>query len=376
MKVRQGRPTIAEIDRSALRWNLKQVQRRVKNGVPLMAVVKADAYGHGIAEVARVLEKEGVKAFGVATVEEGVAIRDAGVVHPEVLVLGGFVTDQVEPIFHHRLTPVVCDLEMAKILAQRLRGSMRALPVHIKADTGLGRLGVPLAQMPVFLDEMRKIERLKIVGLCSHLGSAVELATPWIERQVQAFIRAGELCAIHGSPVRLRHLANSVATLGRPDLHFEMVRPGIALYGLLPNGGSDPAIELRPAMRLRTRVLQLRRLPPGSGIGYDQTFVTERDSLIATLPIGYADGYARALSNRGEVLVRGHRARVVGRISMDLTMIDVTEVPGVALGDEVVLWGKQGDGEIRVDEVAAWAETISYELLTTVGRRIPRVYVN
>ena len=376
MKVRQGRPTIAEIDRSALRWNLGQAQRRVKNGVPLMAVVKADAYGHGIAEVARVLEKEGVKAFGVATVEEGVAIRDAGVVHPEVLVLGGFVTDQVEPIFHHRLTPVVCDLEMAKTLAQRLRGSMRALPVHIKADTGLGRLGVPLAQMPVFLDEMRKIERLKIVGLCSHLGSAVELATPWIERQVQAFIRAGELCAIHGSPVRLRHLANSVATLGRPDLHFEMVRPGIALYGLLPNGGSDPSIELRPAMRLRTRVLQLRRLPPGSGIGYDQTFVTERDSLIATLPIGYADGYARALSNRGEVLVRGHRARVVGRISMDLTMIEVTEVPGVALGDEVVLWGKQGDGEIRVDEVAAWAETISYELLTTVGRRIPRVYVN
>jgi alanine racemase len=218
------------------------VQRRVKNGVPLMAVVKADAYGHGIAEVARVLEKEGVKAFGVATVEEGVAIRDAGVVHPEVLVLGGFVTDQVEPIFHHRLTPVVCDLEMAKILAQRLRGSMRALPVHIKADTGLGRLGVPLAQMPVFLDEMRKIERLKIVGLCSHLGSAVDLATPWIERQIQAFIRAGELCAIHGSPVRLRHLANSAATLGRPDLHFEMVRPGIALYGLLPNGGSDPAI--------------------------------------------------------------------------------------------------------------------------------------
>jgi alanine racemase len=376
MKVRQGRPTIAEIDRSALRWNLGQVQRRVKNGLPLMAVVKADAYGHGIAEVARVLEKEGVKAFGVATVEEGVAIRDGGVVHPEVLVLGGFVTDQVEPIFHHRLTPVVCDLEMAKILAQRLRGSMRALPVHVKADTGLGRLGVPLGQMPVFLDEMRKIERLKIVGLCSHLGSAVDLATPWVERQVQAFIRAGELCAIHGSPVRLRHLANSLATLTRPDLHFEMVRPGLALYGLLPNGGSDPAIELRPAMRLRTRVLQLRRLPPGYGVGYDQTFVTERDSLIATLPIGYADGYARALSNRGEVLVRGRRARVVGRISMDLTMIDVTEVPGVELGDEVVLWGKQGEGEIRVDEVAAWAETISYELLTTVGRRIPRVYVN
>ena len=376
MNIRQGRPTVAEIDRAALRWNIGQIQRRLKNGVALMAVVKADAYGHGIAEVARVLEKEGVKAFGVATVEEGVAIREGGVVHPEVLVLGGFVTDQVEPIFHHRLTPLVCDLEMAKILAQRLRGSMRALPVHVKVDTGLGRLGVTLRALPAFLDDMRKIDRLKIVGLCSHLGSAVDLTTPRIERQVQAFVRAGELCAIHGSPVKLRHLANSLATVTRPDLHFEMVRPGLALYGMLPDGVSDPTVELRPTMRLRTRVLQLRRLPEGSGVGYDQTFVTERESLIATLPIGYADGYTRALSNRGEVLVRGRRARVVGRVSMDLTMIDVTEVPGVETGDEVVLWGRQDGAEIRVGEVAEWAQTISYELLTTVGRRVPRVYVN
>lgn len=376
MNIRQGRPTVAEIDRAALRWNIGQIQRRVKNGVALMAVVKADGYGHGIAEVARVLEKEGVKAFGVATVEEGVAIREGGVVHPEVLVLGGFVTDQVEPIFHHRLTPLVCDLEMAKILAQRLRGSMRALPVHVKVDTGLGRLGVTLRALPAFLDDMRKIDRLKIVGLCSHLGSAVDLTTPRIERQLQAFVRAGELCAIHGSPVKLRHLANSLATVTRPDLHFEMVRPGLALYGMLPDGVSDPTLELRPTMRLRTRVLQLRRLPEGSGVGYDQTFVTERESLIATLPIGYADGYARALSNRGEVLVRGRRARVVGRVSMDLTMIDVTEVPGVETGDEVVLWGRQDGAEIRVGEAAEWAQTISYELLTTVGRRVPRVYVN
>jgi len=376
MKVRQGRPTIAEIDRAALRWNLAQVQKRVKNGSGLAAVVKADAYGHGIAEVARVLEKEGVRSFGVATVEEGVAIRDAGVVHPEVLVLAGFVADQVDQIFHHRLTPVVCDLDMAKVLAQRLRGSMRALAVHVKADTGLGRLGVPLGDMPYFLDEMRKIERLKIVALCSHLGSAVDLTTPAIEVQKAAFIRASELCAIHGSPVKLRHLANSAATLTRPDLHFEMVRPGLALYGHFPDGAAEGPVELRPAMRLRTRILQLRRLPAGYGIGYDQTHVTERASRIATLPIGYADGYPRALSNRAHVLVHGQRAPVVGRVSMDLTMVDVTDVPDARIGDEVVLWGKQGDGEIRVDEVAAWADTISYELLTTVGRRIPRVYVN
>ncbi len=376
MKVRQGRPTVAEIDRSALRWNVAQVRSRVRDDVTVMAMVKADAYGHGIAEVSRVLEKEGVKAFGVSTVEEGAAIREAGVVHPEVLAMGGFVADQVEPIFHNRLTPVVCDLEMAKILAQRLRGTMRAQPVHVKADTGFSRLGVQLREMPAFLDEMKKIERLKIVGVCSHLGSAGNVSGDWIEQQGRAFVRASELCAIHGSPVKIRHLANSMATLTRPDFHFEIVRPGLVLYGIYPLGAAEHPVELRPAMRLRTRVLQVRRLLAGEAVGYDQTFVAERETRIATLPIGYADGYPRALSNRGLVLVRGKLAPIVGRVCMDLTMVDVTDVDGVEAGDEVVLWGKQEDAELRVDEVAEWAGTIAYELLTTVGKRIPRVYIN
>ena len=376
MKVRPGRPTVAEIDRAALRANFAEVRKCVKDDVTVLAVLKADAYGHGIGEVARVLEKEGAKVFGVATVEEGVTIRETGVVHPEVLVLAGFVGDQVEQIFHNRLTPVICDLEMARILAQRLRGSMRSQPVHVKADTGLGRLGVPLADLPEFLDEMKKIERLKIVGVCSHLGSAVRVEGPWIDRQRQAFIRAGELCAIHGSPVKIRHLANSMAVLTRPDLHFEMVRPGLALYGVFPDGTRASPVPLRPAMKLKTKILQLRKLPAGYGIGYDQTFVTERESLVATLPIGYADGYPRTLSNCGRVLVRSQRAPVVGYVSMDLTVVDVTDVPGVERGDEVVLWGKQGEAEIRVEEVAEWAVTIPYELLTNVGERVSRVYVN
>ncbi|MGH7898023.1 MAG: alanine racemase [Candidatus Binatia bacterium] len=376
MKFRPGRPTVAEIDRAALRSNFAEVRKHVKPEVAIVAVLKADAYGHGIGEVAQVLEKAGAKLFGVATVEEGVAIREAGVVHAEVLVLSGFVADQVEQIFHNRLTPVVCDIEMARILAQRLRGSMRAQPVHVKADTGLGRLGVPLAEMPVFLDELKKIERLRVVGVCSHLGSATKVDGPAIERQVQAFIRAGELCAIHGSPVKIRHLANSAAVLARPDLQFEMVRPGLILYGLYPDGAGNGALTLRPAMRLRTRILQLRKFPAGTSIGYDQTFVTSQETLVATLPIGYADGYPRGLSNCGQVLVRGQRAPVIGRVSMDLTMIDVTGVPGVERGDEVVLWGKQGEAEIRVDEVAERAATISYQLLTTVGGRVPRVYIN
>ena len=375
MKVRSGRPTVAEIDRSALRWNLAQLRSRIPERVALMAVVKADAYGHGIAEVARVLEKEGVKSFGVATAEEGASIRDAGVVDPDVFVLAGFANDDVEQILHHRLTPFVADLEMARMLARGLRRPIGSHPVHVKTDTGLGRLGVTLREMPAFLDEMKKIEQLQIVGVCSHLGSAANVASELVDRQVRALVRAGELCAIHGSPVRIRHIANSMATITRPDLHFEMVRPGLALYGLL-SATISPPIELRAAMRLRTRVIGLRRLPPGHGVSYDQTFVTVRDSLIATLPIGYADGYRRALSNRGYVLVRGRRAPVVGRVCMDLTMIDVTDIEGVGLGDDVVLWGKQDDAEIPIDEVAEWADTISYELLCSVGRRIPRVYVN
>ncbi|HEY5611943.1 MAG TPA: alanine racemase, partial [Thermoanaerobaculia bacterium] len=230
MKVWKGRPTVAVIDRAALRGNFAEARKRVAGNATLLAVVKADAYGHGAPEVARILEKEGARAFGVATVEEGVQIRDAGVIHPEVLVLGGFVADQVEEIFRHRLTPMVLDLEMARVLDQRVRGSTRTVSVHLKVDTGLGRLGVPLGDLPAFLTEMKKLDRLKIVAVCSHLESAVRVAGPEIDRQIGAFARAVELLAIHGSPVKLRHVANSSALMLRPDLHFEMVRPGIILY--------------------------------------------------------------------------------------------------------------------------------------------------
>jgi alanine racemase len=271
---------------------------------------------------------------------------------------------------------VILDIEMARLLAQRLRGSTRAVPVHVKVDTGLGRLGVAVRDLPDFLTEMRRLDRLKIVGLCSHLGSAVRVVGPEIDKQIELFARAGELLAIHGSPARVRHIANSSALMLRPDLHYDMVRPGLVLYGLFPDGSSEGPMSLRPAMTLKTTVLQLRRLPTGHGVSYNQTFVTKRETLVATLPIGYADGYSRRLSNRGEVLVRGRRARIVGAVCMDTTMVDVTDVPGVERGDEVVLWGRQGDAEIRIDEVAAWAETISYEILTTIGRRIPRIYTH
>jgi len=376
MKIRKSRPTVAVIDRAALRSNLAELRRRIDPRVTILAVVKADAYGHGAAEVARVLEREGVRSFGVATVAEGVEVREAGVVHPDIVVLAGFTADQVEAIFRFRMTPVVLDIDMARLLDQRLRSSMRSVPVHVKVDTGLGRLGVPMGELTDFLREMKKLRGLQIVGLCSHLGSAVHVQGETIERQLSVFHRAEELLAIHGFPPQVRHLANSAALIARPDLHFDLVRPGLALYGIYPGGPPEGPHPLRPAMTLRTIVLQLRRLPAGHGIGYDQTFVTTRDSLIATLPIGYADGYPRRLSNRAEVLIRGERAPVVGRVSMDTTMVDVTDIEGVERNDEVVMWGQQGSAEILVDEVAAWAETIPYEILTRLGRRVQRAYVN
>lgn len=375
MRVRRGRPTVVVIDRGALRTNLAGIRALAGENTPICAVIKADAYGHGAKEVARVLEKEGVTSFGVATVDEGVEVREAGVVHPEILVLGGFVAEEVEAILRHRLSPMILGLEMANVLQERLRGAPRALPVHVKVDTGLGRLGITLPDLPDFLERLKGLRGIEVYGLASHLGSAVEVTGEKIDRQMAAFQRAFELFAIHGTPAKMRHIANSAAVLDRPDLCFDMVRPGLILYGVHP-GGRPEGSPFRPAMSFRTAVLQLRRLPEGAGIGYDQTFVTGRDCVIASLPVGYADGYPRALSNRGEVLVQGKRAPVVGRVHMDTTLVDVTDIPDVHIGDDVVLWGRQGEEEILVDEVAEWAGSIPYELLVGISRRVRRMYFN
>ncbi|MEA2627170.1 MAG: alanine racemase, partial [Candidatus Binatota bacterium] len=302
MKLRKGRPTVAEIDRAALRANYGAVRQHVPENVEVLAVVKADAYGHGGPEVARVLEREGVKQFGVATVEEGGALRGRGIVYPEVLVLCGLVAEQVDEILQYRLTPVVCDLEMARVLDHRLHGAMRRLPVHLKVDTGLGRLGVPMHELGAVLPEIAKLEHVQVAGVLTHLGSAVNVVGARVDAQLQAFERALAELERAGFGSLVRHVANSSAVLVRPDTYFDVVRPGLVLYGLFPGGAPQGPIELTPVMRLRTEVLQIRTLPAGHGIGYDRRFVTERESRIATLPVGYADGYPRSLSSTAEVL--------------------------------------------------------------------------
>lgn len=375
MSVRRGRPTVAEISVAALRRNLREVRAVIGPAVDILAVVKADGYGHGAVAAARVFVGEGAAALGVATVEEGAQLRAAGLRVP-ILLLGGCFPGQEDDVLAYDLTPAVWDLGTARALGARAAAENRRLLVHLKVDTGMSRLGVLPTEVTAVGLAMAALPGIDVEGVFSHLACAEDMSSPTVAEQVRLFATVLEdLTAVGVCPLR-QHLANSAAVMTLPAAHHSMVRPGIMLYGVAP----DPALESRagidPAMRFRTAVLQAKRVPAGTAVSYGQTFRTSRPSMLATVPVGYADGYPRILSNRAHVLVHGRRAPVVGRVCMDLTVVDVTEIDGVHTGDEVVLWGRQGDAEITCGEVAAWADTIPYELLTRVGARVPRLYAD
>jgi len=364
-----GRPTFAAIDAAALRANLAALRAVLPAHVAVLAVVKANAYGHGAALVAPIFEAAGADYLGVATIEEGVELRAAAVRKP-ILVLTGARAGDVAACHEHQLSVAVLHRDMVRELA----GSRNPTPlrVHIKIDTGMGRIGVLPAELPALLDDVRRAGRFHIDGIYSHFANADSVDHEYSDYQLRVFRQAVETLAGAGERPQCVHIANSAAVLSRPDTHFTMVRPGIILYGVppAPRLADD---SFRPAMRLVTHILELKAVPSEFSISYGQTFVTRRPSLVATLPIGYADGYSRKLSNRASVLIRGQRAPVIGAVCMDLTMVDVTKVGGAQLGDEVVLWGRQNGAEISVTEVAAWQETIAYEVLTGVGQRVPRI---
>lgn len=363
-----GRPTVACIDATALRRNYTLLRERLPRDVFILPVVKADGYGHGATLVTPVLAQAGADAFGVATVAEGIELREAGVTQP-VLVLAGALGGDVKTALAFRLSVAVVDEHMARDLAAAAR-SVR-LPVHLKLDSGMGRLGVTSEALPGFLAALRDLPQLDVEGVFSHFGDADSVASPHADHQQKVFCRQVEAVRAAGFRPRWIHLANSAASLTRPDSHWNLVRPGIVLYGAVPECARG--FEAEPVMHLRTRIWQLKAIPAGCPVSYGQTYVTRRPSRIAILPVGYADGYDRSLSNRGEVLVRERRAPIIGRVCMDLTVVDVTDVPGAVVGDEVVLWGRQGDATLSVNEVAAWQDSIPYEVLTRVGKRVPRV---
>lgn len=364
----QARPTVAEIDGRALADNFAELGRVVGPRVGVLPVVKSDAYGHGLALVGRVLRDAGAERFAVATAAEGETLR-AGGVRGAVVVLGGVYPAEYERVVEARLTPVVWDVEAAAVLAGCARAAGRVVPVHVKVDTGMSRLGVAPADARALLEALGRHDGITIEGLLTHFCNAESVGTGDTARQLARFERlVRDLEAAHLRPPVV-HAANSAATLTTPEAHFDVVRPGLALYGVYPSDAARRRARLRPVMRLVTRIVALRSLAQGETVSYGATWVAARPSRIATLPVGYADGYPRALSNCGEVVVRGARVPVAGRVCMDQSMIDVTGVPGAAVGDEVVLWG----GELPVEEVAARAGTIAYELLVRVGARVPRV---
>ncbi len=373
-----SRPTVVEIDLKALRFNLNQIRDVIKGESEILAMVKANAYGHGAGPVARELESAGVGRFGVATAEEGIELRQAGVTLP-ILILGGIYPGEFQTFLQNQLTPVVFDLATVGVLEEEARKTGRPFAVHLKIDTGMSRLGFPWQQFGSVPDAFRKVRFLRIEGIMTHLAVA-ESPRPedkaFTEEQVRRFRICVDQAQKAGISPRYLHLANSSATTVWEGARFNLVRPGLMLYGVTPTPALGSRISLKPILSWKTRIVSMNSLCAGESVSYGRTFTCAKDSLIATLPIGYADGYRRSFSNRAEVLVRGKRAKVAGIVCMDLTMIDVSEIPEIRPGDEVVLLGKQGGDEIHVFELARWAETIPYEIFCGIGKRVPRLYVN
>jgi alanine racemase len=369
-----GRPTVAEVSLGALRTNLREAVRLVGPKVKVMAVVKADAYGHGAVAASRAFLDAGAAVLGTSSVAEAVELRQVGITAP-IVVLGGAFPGDEEDVAAHDLSVAVWSEHSVRTLAAAAGRARHAVQVHIKVDTGMTRLGLDVGDVRDFGEAMRDIPNVTVAGVFSHFATADAVDAAPAQAQIACFNDAiAALGAIAVRPEHV-HLANSAAVLSQPAAHFTLVRPGIMLYGYAPAPHLASRAKLAPALRLRTAVAQVRRVPAGRPIGYGGTYVTSRPTVVATLPIGYADGLHRLASNRGWMIVRGARAPIAGRVCMDHVMLDVTDIPGVEVGDEVVVVGGQGGAHIGADELAGWCDTISYEVLTSVGKRVPRVYV-
>lgn len=372
------RPTRAEVDLAALRANLAQV-RTLAPRADVLAVVKANAYGHGAVQVAHALESQDVAMLGVALVEEGVELRNAGVKKP-ILVLGGAYEGGYDLLVDYDLVPTIFredHLEQFAAAAARAKKTVRA---HVKVDTGMGRIGLLADEVAPFAALAHKTPSVKIDGLLSHFANADLADADLTSLQIQRFRDALATFRHHGIDPSFRHLSNSAGVLDRPEvrdgLELNLVRPGIMLYGLSPAAWMKERVQLAPVLSWKTALTHVKRVARGTPVSYGSTWVAPRDSIIGTLPIGYADGYSRLYSNKGEVLVRGRRAKIAGRVCMDMTMVDLTDVPGAAVGDEVVLLGEQAEERISAEELAGLSQTIHYEVLCAVGARVPRVVVD
>ena len=381
------RPTWAEVSLGTLRQNFRTVQKHVGNAVTICAVVKADAYGHGAVECSHALESEGAQWLGVTSLDEAIPLRDAGV-RANILLMTGFWRGEENEIVRLRLTPTVWEQWQIESLDRAAASLGVGLhPVHLKVDTGMGRLGVAIEELPALLAALKAARHLVLEGFSTHLASSEIMDAPSVAEQERRFEDAQRMVREAGMDPVFVHVANTSAVISRRETWNTMVRPGIALYGYhLPFqragrevSGGTLRLPVKPVLTWKTRILSLRNFAANQPLGYGATYVTKAPARIAVLPVGYADGYNRQLSNRGRVIVREHYAPIVGRISMDLTLADVTGIPGIVVGDEVILLGSfhsaSGDG-LSVDalEHAELANSTPYEILCNISKRVPRKY--
>ncbi len=370
----EKRPTFALVNREYIRHNFGKVKESIPPDTEVLAVIKANAYGHGAFEVANVLRSCGCRMFGVAFCEEGAELRSAGI-REDIVVLGGVYSNQLKGLIDHDLTPVVYDLDTAVSLNALAKKMDRHVGVHVKVDTGMGRLGLLRHEVVPFFEKLKHLGNISVEGIMSHFSDVDEEDKAYADKQLKDFMDTIDIINGRGWKPRFVHMSNSATVIDYPQAHFNMVRPGIMLYGALPNPRFYGRVDIRPALELKTRVVRIKRLCEGSVVSYGRSFVAGKETLIATVPLGYGDGYPRSLSGKGEMLIRGKRARVAGYVCMDLTMLDVSSIEGIAVGDEVVVIGRQGEEELTAGDVAAWAGMIPYELFCNISQRVERLYI-
>ncbi|SHF03433.1 alanine racemase [Seinonella peptonophila] len=366
-----ARDTVIEVDLDAIAHNVKEFKRHIGPEIQVMAVVKANAYGHGAVYVAREALAAGATYLGVSFVDEAIELREAGITAP-ILVLSFTPPEAYSLAIQHRLALTIYEKELLAPLQAAALAADQKVKVHIKVDTGMGRIGLQPEEVPDFLHQVQSESQIEVEGLYMHYSSADEADKSYTQRQLRSF---QAVLKEVGDSFPLIHSANSAAAIELPDQLHQMIRLGISLYGYYPSVEvNHQAVSLRPALTLKSKVIQCKQPPEGTGISYGKTFITSGKEIIATVPVGYADGYNRLLSNSGVALIRGQRVPIVGRVCMDHLMLDVTSIGPIEIGEEVVLYGRQGQETIHIDEIARQLETIDHEITCALNHRVPRQY--
>lgn len=362
--------TWAEVDLDALAANIGSYRRHVGKGVEIIAVVKANGYGHGAVMVSRAALAAGAARLGVHRLEEGIELRQAGISCP-ILIVGYTPVDNAPLVVAHQLTATVTTREFAEALSARAEVP---IPIHIKVDSGMGRFGLLPGEAANFAAALSDLRSIKIEGIFTHFATADSTDQSYMQHQLATFKGVLAELESRGLKIPVRHACNSAAAMILPEAHFEAVRPGLSLYGMVPSSEWSPPFALQPVLSLKSRVVRLRTLAAGNSIGYGRTYVVKEPTRVALLPVGYGDGYHRLISGRGAVLLKGKRAPILGRVSMDQIVVDVSAIPGVQIEEEAILLGGEGSAAISAEEIAGWAQTINYEITTSILPRVARLY--